>query len=167
LTREFHFPACSALDVSHVFDGLLLQLASGPFQTGAAPGVHPSELCSSSDSRTPFGAVTLMLFVVTAVFHSEVVWKVTVLRSFKVLLRPLSPYPVEPSLHRRPLLSWVFSSSRSSPHCHGRHFYPPPSSHFCLPGLRRGQADLCLEVSLRDAVRPTVARGPTLMRFFT
>jgi hypothetical protein len=108
LTRDFHIPARSVPGVSHAFDGLLLQQASGPFQTGAAHGVHPSERCSSSDSRAPFGAVTLMLFVVTAVFHSEVVWKITVLRSFKVLLRPWSPCPVGPSSHRGSLLSWVF-----------------------------------------------------------
>jgi len=71
LTRRFHPPARSAPGVSHTFDGLLLQRASGPFQTGATRGVHPSELCSSSDSRAPFGVCTLVPFLVTAVFHSE------------------------------------------------------------------------------------------------
>ena len=72
MTRRFHPSARSVLDVSHAFDGFLLQRASGPFQTGATHGVHPSELCSSSDSRAPLGVFTLVLFPATAVFHSEV-----------------------------------------------------------------------------------------------
>jgi hypothetical protein len=72
ITRRFHPPAQSALGVSHALDGLLLQRASDPFQAGAAPGVLPTELCSSPDSRTPFGAVTLLPFLETALLHSEV-----------------------------------------------------------------------------------------------
>jgi hypothetical protein len=71
-TRWFRPPAPSALGVSHALDGLLLRQAPGPFQAGAAPGVLPSELPSSPGSRTPHGAVALLLFRVTAVLHSEV-----------------------------------------------------------------------------------------------
>jgi hypothetical protein len=71
-TRRFRPPASSVLGVSHALDGLLLRQASGPFQAGAAPGVLPSELPSSPGSRTPFGAIALMPFRVTAVLHSEV-----------------------------------------------------------------------------------------------
>jgi len=72
ITRRIQPPARSALGVSHALDGLLLQQASGPFQAGAAPGVLPTEPCSSSGSRAPFGACTLLPFLATAVLHSEV-----------------------------------------------------------------------------------------------
>jgi hypothetical protein len=72
MSRRVQPPARSALGVSHALDGLLLQQASDPFQAGAAHGVLPTELCSSSGSRTPLGAVTLLPLRATAVFHSEV-----------------------------------------------------------------------------------------------
>lgn len=71
-SRSSRPPARSALGVSHALDGLLLQQAPGPFQAGAAPGVLPTEPCSSSGSRAPFGADTLLPFTETAVLHSEV-----------------------------------------------------------------------------------------------
>ena len=93
IARSSRPPARSARGVSHALGGLLLQQASGPFQAGAAHGVLPTEPCSSSGSRAPFGAVPLMPFLETAVLHSEVFWKITVLRGCRVLLRPMSPYP--------------------------------------------------------------------------
>jgi hypothetical protein len=91
--RSSRPPAPSVHGVSHALDGLLLQQAPGPFQAGAAPGVLPTEPCSSSGSRAPLGAVTLLPFLATTVLHSEVFWKIMVLRSCRVLLHPTSPYP--------------------------------------------------------------------------
>jgi hypothetical protein len=71
-SRRVHPPARSVHGVSHALDGLLLQQVPGPFQADAAPGVLPSEPCSSPDSRTPLGADTLMPFLETALLHSEV-----------------------------------------------------------------------------------------------
>jgi hypothetical protein len=107
MTRGIHAPARSALDVSHVLGGLLLRRAPGPFQTGAALGVHPSEPCSSSESRAPCGAATLLPFLATAVFHSEVSGR----SRFSATSESCSSRGVRTPRDRHPavgpLLSWV------------------------------------------------------------
>lgn len=168
ITRRVQPPARSAPGVSHALDGLLLQQASGPFQTGAAPGVLPTEPCSSSGSRTPFGAVTLLPFLATAVLHSEVFWKITVLRSYRVLLLPTSPYPagLPPRCQADALLGLGLSRALAGMPWSA---LPPAFPHALQ--LRRASRKtgrrLCHRAFLHDPVRGSIAGPPALMRFTT
>lgn len=167
-TRRVQPPARSVHGVSHALDGLLLQQASDPFQAGAAHGVLPTELCSSSGSRTPLGAVTLLPFLATAVLHSEVFWKITVLRSYRVLLLPTSPYPagLPPRCQADALLGLVLSRALA-----GMPWSALPQAF--PPALRLGRVSrktgrrLCLRAFLHDPVRGSIAGLPALLRFST
>ena len=167
-TRGFRPPPPSVLGVSHALDGLLLQQAPGPFQAGAAPGVLPTELCSSSDSRTPLGAVTLLPFLATAVLHSEVFWKITVLRSCRVFLRPRSPYPagLPPRRQADALLGFRLSRALEDP---TRPALPPANPHALR--LRRASRKtgrrLCHRGLPFGPSRGSVSGPPALLRFST
>jgi len=168
ISRRFQPPARSVHGVSHAPDGLLLQQASGPFQAGAAHGVLPTEPCSSSGSRTPLGADTLLPFLATAVLHSEVFWKITVLRSYRVLLLPASPYPagLPPRRQADALLGLGLSRALAGMP------WPtlPPAFPLALQ-LRRASRKtgrrLCLRAFLHDPVRGSIAGPPALLRFST
>jgi len=168
LTRAFQGPATSALGVSHALDGFLLPRTSGPFQTGAAHGVHPSELCSSPGSRTPLGAITLLPFLETTVLHSEVFWKIMVLRSYRVLLLPESPYPAGLPSRRQVDALLGFRPSRAlagTP-------WPalPPAFPHALQldhASRKTGCRLCLGALLNIPVSRSVARPTTLLGFPT
>jgi len=167
-TRRFQPPAPSALGVSHALDGLLLRQAPGPFQAGAAPGVLPSEPRSSPGSRTPLGAVALLPFRGTAVLHSEVFWKITVLRSSRALLHPTSPHPagLPPRRQVDALLGFRLSRALTGTPWPA---LPPTFPHALrlhrIP-LRMGRR-LCLRASLRAPVRGSVSGPPALLRFTT
>jgi len=168
ITRRFHPPAQSVPGVFHALDGLLLQRASDPFQAGAAPGVLPTEPCSSPDSRTPLGAVTLMPFLETALLHSEVFWKTTVLRSYRVLLRPVSPYPagLPPRCQAVALLGFLLSRDLADAPWPA---LPPAFPPALQPSrdLRMSGRGLCLRVLLDAPVRESVSGPPSLLRFST
>jgi hypothetical protein len=168
LSRSFRIPVRSALGVSHALDGLLLQQVPGPFQAGAAHGVLPSELCSSPGSRTPLGAVALLPFIETAVLHSEVIWKITVLRSCRALLHPVSPYPagLPPRRQADALLGFRLSRALAGT--------PWPASPPAFPlalrlrrvSLKTGRR-LCRRASTCEPVRGSVSGPPALLRFST
>jgi hypothetical protein len=166
--RRIRPPARSALGVFHALDGLLLQRASGPFQAGAAPGVLPTEPCSSSGSRAPLGAVTLLPFLATAVLHSEVFWKITVLRSYRVLLLPTSPYPAGLPPRRRAdaLLGLGLSRALSGMPWPALPPAFPPALQPRRASRKTGRR-LCLRAFLHDPVRGSVAGPPALLRFST
>jgi len=168
ITRRVQPPAHSVPGVSHALDGLLLQQASDPFQAGAAHGVLPTEPCSSSESRTPLGAVTLLPFLATAVLHSEVFWKITVLRSYRVLLLPTSPYPagLPPRCQADALLGLGLSRVLAGVPWSAL----PPAFPLALQlrhASRKTGRRLCLRALLHDPVRGSVAGPPTLLRFST
>jgi len=168
LTRRFRPPASSARGVSHALDGLLLQRASDPFQAGAAPGVLPSEPCSSPDSRTPLGVDTLMPFLDTALLHSEVFRKTTVLRSYRVLLRPVSPYPagLPPRCQADALMGFILSKALAGTPWPTLPTAFPPALQPHLT-LRMAGSCLCLRAFLCVPVRGSVPGPPALLRFST
>ena len=109
-----------------------------------------------------------MPFLETAVLHSEVFRKITVLRSYRVLLRPTSPYPagLPPRRQVDALLGFILSRALAgSP-------WPvlPPAFPHALQlrrASRKKRRRLCLRASLDVPVRGSVAGPPTLLRFST
>jgi hypothetical protein len=168
MSRRVQPPARSALGVSHALDGLLLQQASGPFQAGAAPGVLPTELCSSSGSRTPLGAVTLLPLRATAVLHSEVFWKIMVLRSYRVLLLPMSPYPAGLPPHCQAVALLGLGLFRALSGLPWPTLPPAFPLALSLPRVpRRTRRRPCLRASMHDPVRRSITGPPALLRFST
>jgi len=120
------------------------------------------------DSRTPLGVVTLVPFLETAVLHSEVIWKITVLRSYRVLLRPVSPYPagLPPRRQADALLGFRLSRALA-----GTPWSAPPPTFPHALRLRRASRKtgrrLCLRASICEPVRGSVSGPPALLRFST
>jgi hypothetical protein len=168
VTRWFRPSAPSVLGVSHALDGLLLRRAPGPFQAGAAPGVLPSEPRSSSGSRAPLGAVALVPFRVTAVLHSEVFWKITVLRSSRALLHPTNPHPAGLPPRRQVDALLGFSLSRALTGTPWPALPPafPPALRLRRDSLKSGRR-LCHRASLCAPARGSVSGLPALLRFST
>jgi hypothetical protein len=119
-------------------------------------------------SRTPSGAVTLLPFLETAVLHSEVFRKIAVLRSFRVFLRPSSPYPagLPPRCQADALLRFRLSRVLSGTPWPA----PPPAFPLALQlghASRKTRLHLCHRAFLSVPVRGSVSGPPTLLRFPT
>ena len=141
---------------------------SRPFSGRCRSWGSPFRALLLAGSRTPFGAVTLLPFLDTAVLHSEVFRKIAVLRSFRVSLRPSSPYPagLPPRRQADALLGFRLSRALS-----GTSWPAPPPTFLRALRLRRASRKtrlrLCLQASLCVPVRGSVAGPPALMRFPT
>jgi hypothetical protein len=130
LSRRIQPPVRSALGVSHARDGLLLQQAPGPFQAGAAPGVLPTELCSSRAAarlsapllscRSQKPRSSTLRFFGRSRFSAA-----TEPCSARRVRTPRGCRPAD-----RPMLSWDFASPGLSPERHGQRFRRPSRTHF-------------------------------------
>jgi len=109
-----------------------------------------------------------MPFLETAVLHSEVFRKITVLRSYRVLLRPTSPYPAGLPPRRQADALMGFRLSRALAGTPWPALPPafPPALQLRRASRKTGRR-LCLRALLNDPVRGSVAGPPALLRFST
>jgi len=141
---------------------------SRPFSGRCRSWGSPFRALLLAGSRTPFGALTLLPFLETAVLHSEVFRKIAVLRSFRVFLRPSSPYPAGLPPRRQAVALLGFRLSRvlvGTP-------WPAPPPAFPLAlrldrASRKTRLRLCHRAFLSVPIRGSVAGPPTLLRFST
>jgi hypothetical protein len=95
-------------------------------------------------------------------------WKITVLRSFRVLLLPTSPHPAGLPPRRRADALLGLDLSRALAGMPWPTLPPafPPALRLRRASLKTGRR-LCLRASLHDPVRGSVSGPPALMRFST